>query len=517
MNKTIAFVLFVLLPAAAWAQSPRWVRLSYGDGDAATSMTVSWNADAAMDPAKVRYGLSDSYGDEITGTSEGPLPGSLGYVHEVTLTDLSPSTTYHYSAGTDGAWSVDAVFKTAPADGCEPFTAVVLGDGRSQDESGADAKWDDILVEAWAHDPLFVLDTGDLIKSGDQATQWADWMTKTDVVNPNLPHMPAIGNHDSDVVEGDGAMYNRLFSLPRNEATNTEDFYAFTVGNAVFAVISTETYKDDSFVTQAEWLDATLTAHADKKWKIVSLHHPIYTSHAGYFGIEFNHPPNERGQNAALVPVIDAHHVDIVFAGHNHYYERFEPLQGGGGADEGNVASSFADGTVYVVTGGAGAFTYDEFDLFGLTIDLVDWLCGDNGQPARGSTACSGRHHYVVLDFDDNKLTYTAQTTTLQNFGSETPWVIETFEITKPRGSDCQPVEPDGGQPDAGPAGDANIGDPGVGDSATAGDPGAAGDAAIGPGPAQVGGCECTASGAGLWFTGALLVWWRRRRGAMRA
>ena len=53
MNKTIVSVLLVFLPAVAVAQTPRWVRLSYAAGDAATSMTVSWNADTPMDPAKV--------------------------------------------------------------------------------------------------------------------------------------------------------------------------------------------------------------------------------------------------------------------------------------------------------------------------------------------------------------------------------------------------------------------------------------------------------------------------------
>ncbi|OIP29884.1 MAG: hypothetical protein AUK47_26585 [Deltaproteobacteria bacterium CG2_30_63_29] len=446
---SVRFALFLLVAStlvlssvAAQAQ-PHWLRISYAAGDAARSVTLTWNSTSVTTPVTVDYGLTVQYGMTAQSNDQPEsAPGALGYVHSVTLSDLTPNTLYHYRATDETGASADFSFITAPADGCEPWTFVALGDGRSDDETGANTKWPDIVGEAVAFNPLFILDTGDLIRDGTSASQWVDWLTKSDAFNPSIPHLPSIGNHDNGSVEGDGALYNQLFALPRNTTSNTEDYYAFTAGNAVFAVLSTATFGDDAFAAQAQWLDDTLTQHADKNWKFVSLHHPVYSSNTSFFGIDFNHPPNEVGQNAALVPIFDKHHVDVVFAGHNHYYERFAPMKGGGGNDEGNLAASFEDGTVYLITGGAGAFTYDEFDIAGVSIDLVEWVCGSLGA-ARGSTFCSGKHHFVKVDINNETMTLTAISSTKQNLGDITPSAFDSITINKAVSDDCTPILPD--------------------------------------------------------------------------
>ncbi len=550
-------VACALLTASAAVAQPRWVRLSF-QGDAATSVTVSWNTDSASDSEIVRFGPTTAYGDQVTGTvAPIALPGALGYVHQVQLLGLTPGTDYHYSVGGPGAWSVDAVLRTAPADRCAPLRFVALGDGRSQDDSGVDAKWHDILLDAVGNDPLFILDTGDLVKDGKDDPQWVDWMQETDAFNPYYPHQPSIGNHDDDSVEGDAALYNSLFALPTNTSSNTEDFYYFTAGDAIFVAISSTTYNADAFVEQATWLDAVLSANADKRWKFVWMHHPPYTSHGDFFGVEFNHPPNEVNQNQALIPIFDAHHVDMVFAGHNHYYERFAPMTyNPADPAQGVVASGFDTGTTYVITGGAGAFTYDAFDIGGINIDLIEWICSPfSAGLASGSELCSGKHHYVVIDIDDNVLTFEAVTTRMQNFSEEIPFTIETFQIVKPDLGPCVPPTTDGGTPDAGGSdggtpvdagpgpvdagpGDAGPGDAGPGpdagpvadaggpapdagittDSGTVTDAGTSGsDAGGGGGEAK--GCGCSASAAAhpsqfaaLLALGFLAAFWRRRR-----
>ncbi|MDF1563659.1 MAG: metallophosphoesterase family protein [Deltaproteobacteria bacterium] len=519
--RTLALGLGLLWITSAWAQ-PRWVRLSY-EGDASSSVTVSWNTDSATDSEIVRYGPTTQYGTEVSATDAPiPLPGTLGFVHQVQILGLEPETEYHYSVGGPGAWSADAIFRTAPADRCGgPLRFVALGDGRSQDDSGVDDKWHEILLDAVAHDPLFILDTGDLVKDGKSDPQWVDWLTETDAFNPYFPHQPSIGNHDDDTMTGDGAMYNDIFALPRNLSSGTEDFYWFTAGDAIFVAISSTTYNQDAFAQQAAWLDQVLTDNP-RRWKFVWMHHPPYTSHANFFGTEFNHPPNEVNQNAALVPIFDKHHVDVVFAGHNHYYERFDPLNyNPGDVEQGQLASGFDTGTVYVITGGAGAFTYDEFDLGGVTIDLIDWVCSPF-TAARGSAICSGKHHYTVVEIVDNVLTFEAITTRKQNFGDETPFTIETFQITKPDLGPCPPPDPTdggtgdggpgdggadggadagpdaGGEPDAGTDPDAGLPDGGVPDGSTPDggtitDAGTTGDG--GGGGTEAKGCGCESEG----------------------
>jgi hypothetical protein len=64
---------------------------------------------------------------------------------------------------------------------------------------------------------------------------------------------------------------------------------------------------------------------------------------------------------AAWRPVVDEHGVDLVLNGHEHQFEITKPLRAG------EVVTSSADGTVYVVAGGAGA------DLYGFSQTQNVW------------------------------------------------------------------------------------------------------------------------------------------------
>jgi hypothetical protein len=79
---------------------------------------------------------------------------------------------------------------------------------------------------------------------------------------------------------------------------------------------------------QAAWLEADLTANK-LPWTIVYGHKPAHSS--GEHG-------DDGPVNQWFVPILKAHHVPLVLAGHDHHYERFNPI----------------DGTTYIVTGGGG-------------------------------------------------------------------------------------------------------------------------------------------------------------------
>jgi hypothetical protein len=200
--------------------------------------------------------------------------------------------------------------------------------------------------------------------------------------------MYALGNHDDGPVHGDGANYNRVFHLPRGAkalgGSGTEDHYFFLSGNAIFVSLSTQSFDTGSpkFKAQADWLDRVLAKHP-KRWRIVALHHPIYTEHLFY-----NHEPDEQGQNAALVPVLNKHHVDIVFQGHNHFYERWAPSSCKDGASKRTCPTpGFDKGTVFITTGGGGAMPH----FFA-------------GGTSRVRPAASGAHHFVVVDIVNHTL-----------------------------------------------------------------------------------------------------------------
>jgi hypothetical protein len=136
----------------------------------------------------------------------------------------------------------------------------------------------------------------------------------------------AIGNHDAALRHSDEGIEEieaelRLLGTPSRYYTTTHGpadfFYLDSSIPGVFGPGSS---------TQWEWLDDSL-ASATNQWKIVLLHHPLYSS--GRHG-------STVGARERLEPILRRHHVDLVLAGHDHHYERTHPR----------------DGVTYVVSGG---------------------------------------------------------------------------------------------------------------------------------------------------------------------
>jgi hypothetical protein len=248
--------------------------------------------------------------------------------------------------------------------------------------------------------PAFLLHGGDLVPDGRRPRQWVHLLKTSTVISGSLPIMPCMGNHDDGPGEGERAYYNRLFHLPRADralgGSGTEDFYAFRYGHALFAMLSTETFvggkrgSPSRFAAQAAWLDRVLE-RTTALWKIVVLHRPIYTRPP-----PFGHPPDEAGQNRAFVPVLQRRRVDLVLAAHNHFYERFaasrcpegrflQPCPSADGPDGHN-------GTVHVTSGGGGA-----------------WVIPIAGRTDRTRPAAATKHHFVILDIADHRLTLVAR------------------------------------------------------------------------------------------------------------
>ena len=154
---------------------------------------------------------------------------------------------------------------------------------------------------------------------------------------------PCLGNHD--IAEPDlGAPYLEVFELPENGPTGStpERSYWFDYAAARIAVIDINLDEPQLRDVVAPWLTDVMS-EPGPRWKFVSLHHPPYTGGA--------YQPDQRVQNA-LVPVFEAVGVDIVFAGHDHMYQRTAPIRAGEVVEEGA-------GVVYVVSGAGGALIYD--------------------------------------------------------------------------------------------------------------------------------------------------------------
>lgn len=214
------------------------------------------------------------------------------------------------------------------------FSFVVVGDNRSGDDIYK--KIVSMIVE---RNPAFVMNTGDMIPNPGELKGWEKFWEMSSPIK--VAYFLTVGNHDAHPkVPFSERTYKEQVDQPGNEL-----YYSFTAGNALFVVL--DSYLDDQekriMGEQYKWLEQTLTK-SDKKHKFVFLHHPLYTEqgkghHAGDSLDKF---PSERDK---LESLFVRTHVDAVFAGHEHFYQR-----------------KTVDKIAHVITGGGGAPLYGKDD-----------------------------------------------------------------------------------------------------------------------------------------------------------
>jgi len=152
----------------------------------------------------------------------------------------------------------------------------------------------------------FVIMLGDNIYGSERPQ---DFVTKFEkpykaLLDAKVPFYAALGNHDDPTQR-----YYKPFNM------NGERFYTFTKGNARFFALDSN-YMDQP---QLKWLDEQLSRAAER-WKVAYFHHPLYSS-----GEKHGSEVDLRTQ---VEPLFIKYGVDVVFAGHEHFYERIKPQNG---------------------------------------------------------------------------------------------------------------------------------------------------------------------------------------------
>ena len=220
--------------------------------------------------------------------------------------------------------------------------------------------------------------------------------------------IPAAGNH-----EVESAQFFGNFALP-GDGPYAETFGSFDVGNAHVVYVDDESIgtlpDSDAAKAQLAWVDQDL-ARADAKRAARPF--VVVDHHRGDFSTSDNgSAPDVVAIRRALVPMFQAHHVDLVIGGHDHEYERTKPL--GGTAD---APSAQATGPTYVVCAGAGA------DAFGIGTSPVDYRVL-NVAFGKGTSYVGV---YAILTLDGKTLSWKAFG--LKAGGGDD--VIDTFSLTR--------------------------------------------------------------------------------------
>jgi predicted phosphodiesterase len=153
----------------------------------------------------------------------------------------------------------------------------------------------------------FVLMMGDNLYGAESARDYQKKFADPykALIDGGVKFFAALGNHDDA-----GQTQYKAFNM------NGQKYYTFKPQNGArfFAVDSN--YVDQK---QLEWLDKELAA-SGSDWKIIFFHHPLYSSGATHGSADL--------QRELLEPVIMKHGVNVVFTGHEHFYERIKPQKG---------------------------------------------------------------------------------------------------------------------------------------------------------------------------------------------
>ncbi len=299
-----------------------------------TSILIAWQTDL-VGSSRVLYGPEPVDWDN---PSEATQSGDV-INHAVSLTGLSPGTTYRYKV-VSNADTLDAgTFRTAPdVDG--PYRFLAFGDvGTATPQQRLIAARVDTL------NADFAILTGDIIYESGEPWNFTPYYF--DIYRPTLkriPFYPSLGNHDR-YYDG-GISYVNTFHLPTNFPTAPERCYSFDYGNAHFVAIELTFENNAPDPIMTAWLDADLAA-STKKWKFVFFHVPMYSNEGSHGG--------DAIIAAGLDPIFQARGVDMVFQGHNHFYTRTYPIASGTAVDQAQDPNYMNPaGPIYIVTGGAG-------------------------------------------------------------------------------------------------------------------------------------------------------------------
>jgi hypothetical protein len=325
------------------------------------------------------------------------------------LKGLAPGSAFSYRVRRGGE-VVFAAEGRARKGADQPYRFVAFGDCAA----GTPAQ-KAIAYQAYLARPDFVLIPGDIVYSRGRISEYREkfWpVYNADEASPSVGapllrstlFLAAPGNHDIAVRDlekfPDGLAYFLYWAQPLNGPRGEEGSalvprligppehqrafrdaagenyprmanFSWDYGNAHWTVIDANPYVDWNDRELRAWVARDLAAAQGATWRFVAFHHPGFHSAQKHF---------EQQQMRRMAAVFEAGHVDLVFSGHVHNYQRSYPLRfvpdpedpdkpararnlvaGRWTLDKSfdGRAQTRPQGIIYVVTGAGGAELYN--------------------------------------------------------------------------------------------------------------------------------------------------------------
>ena len=323
--------------------------------DNSTSRTIMWQSDNSEADAVIEYRLEGAEKSQTIGATDKAFTddGSTTYIHEATLTGLTPNTKYEYRVGY-GADRRSDWYRLETA-GASVYDVLIYPDSQSGDYS----QWEEIVKSSALRNPRTALyiSMGDLVDNGEHAYQWRTWLNSIKPLSANVPLATTLGNHEMYTLDWkmrEPYAYLNYFAVPPNgNETFNRRYYSYDFGDVHYVVLDTmlyesnhednhDTHHPDLYDVQVQWLRQDLTANT-KKWTVVLMHRDP-------FQYAFDRPGANRAvgfddEGVLFMPIFDEFNVDLVLSAHLHSYR-----------NRGHVRNFDRDpsGPLYILTGIAG-------------------------------------------------------------------------------------------------------------------------------------------------------------------
>jgi len=200
---------------------------------------------------------------------------------------------------------MSAVTETRPAVSKDSVKFLVLGDTGTGDRAQYE-----VAAQAWKSHQVFPYEfaimLGDNLYGSERPQDYANKFERPykPLLDANVQFHASLGNHDDP-----NQRYYKPFGM------NGQRYYTYQKKDVRFYALDSN-YMDKD---QLAWLDKELR-ESNAKWKIAYFHHPLYSS-GGRHGSEID-------LREIVEPLFIKYGVDLVFAGHEHFYERLKPQKG---------------------------------------------------------------------------------------------------------------------------------------------------------------------------------------------
>lgn len=182
---------------------------------------------------------------------------------------------------------------------------VIIGDTGTGSEKQHELG--DVLLKYHTVFPYeFVLLLGDNLYGGESAKDYKAKFSDVyqELLTQKVKFYASLGNHDEPAQR-----FYKDFNMDGKE------YYRFTKGDVAFYALNSN-YMDEK---QLKWLQDELSKDTSK-WKITFHHHPPYSS-GGKHG-------SDTALRKVVEPIFLRYGVNVVLAGHDHFYERIKPQKG---------------------------------------------------------------------------------------------------------------------------------------------------------------------------------------------